>query len=374
MLGTRPIHAIHVIEPASFGGAESVVMALSEGAASHGLRISVAAIVQDAAAPLAFPRLREAGITVIEIRQGRRHYLSEVRALASLFRELRPDIVHTHVYHADLVGTLAARVVGIPSVATVHGWVGGDWRNRLYERVDLLVLRLAHCVLCVSEPAALRVRAAGLKEDRVRVVPNGWSGTQFVPRAVARERLGLTPDDVAVGWIGRLSEEKGPDLLLDAMLPWVSTGRRLVIVGDGAMRDALNSRIDAAGVEQHVTLAGAHPDAGRLMPAFDAVVLSSRTEGVPMVMLDAMAARVPIVAFAVGGIPSVLDPSAAWLVPAGDTVALRAAVSAATTGRDAALLKSEVAAKTLTSQFGLDRWLRDVYSVYEHVLQGLRAR
>lgn len=351
-----------------------MVMALSEGAASRGLTISVAAIVQDAAAPLAFPRLREAGIAVTEIRQGRRRYLSEVRALASRFRELRPDIVHTHVYHADLVGALAARVVGIPSVATVHGWVGGDWRNSLYEQVDLLALRLAHCVLCVSEPAAVRVRAAGIRQDRVRVVPNGWSGTRFEPREVAREHLGLAPDDVVVGWIGRLSEEKGPDLLLDAMLPWVGTGRRLVVVGDGAMRDALHSRIVAAGVEQHVTLAGAHPDAGRLMPAFDAVVLSSRTEGVPMVMLDAMAARVPIVAFAVGGIPSVLDPSAAWLVPAGDTVALRAAVSAATTGRDAALLKSGVAALTLANQFGLDRWLRDVYSVYEQVLQGLRVR
>jgi glycosyltransferase involved in cell wall biosynthesis len=367
-LRSRHTSVLHVIEPAPFGGAESVVAALSRGALARGLPVAVAALVQDAASPPVYPALRAAGVPIHEIRCGRRHYIAEVRALARLLRTLRPDVVHTHVYHADIVGTVAARLAGVPSVATVHGFTGGDRRNRLYEQADLLALRICRRVLCVSEAAAVRVRASGVTGARVRVVPNGWAGTAFLSRDEARAQLGLGRDDAVVGWVGRLSAEKGPDLFVDAVLPLLAEGRRAVLVGDGPERDAIAARLAAGSRAGGVLLAGARPDAGTLMRAFDVLVLSSRTEGVPMVLLDAMAASVPVVATAVGGIPSVVDEATAWLVPAGDTGALGAAIRAVLEDAEAARRRTHEAARRCADRFGIERWLDEVYAVYDEVL------
>ncbi len=365
---SRHTSVLHVIEPAPFGGAESVVTALARGAHARGHPVAVAALGQDASAPPALPALRAAGVAVHDLRCGRRRYLAEIRALARVLRTVRPDVVHTHVYHADIVGTAAARVAGTACVATVHGFTGGGGRNRLYERLDLLALRFARRVICVSDGTAARVRASGIAAGRVRVVPNGWPGTAFLPRPQARARLGLAPEYVVIGWVGRLSAEKGPDLFLDAVLPLLSGNRRAVLVGDGEEHERLAALLARDARGSRVLLAGVRPDAGSLMAAFDVLVLSSRTEGVPMVLLDAMAARVPVAAFAVGGIPDVVDASSAWLAPAGDAAALRAQLAAAIEDREGAGRRADAAARICADRFGIERWLDEVHAVYDEAL------
>src|SRR6185503_10335621 len=146
---------------------------------------------------------------------------------------------------------------------------------------------------------------SGVPPDRIRLMPNAWSGEAPLPREVAREKLGLPQNGWIIGWVGRLSGEKGPDVMLRAFrrLP---PEAQLSVVGDGPLRTSLEGEARAENLGDRVRWHGSVPDAGRLMTAFDAVALSSRTEGTPMTVLEAMAAGVPVVATSVGGVPDLL--------------------------------------------------------------------
>jgi glycosyltransferase involved in cell wall biosynthesis len=288
--------------------------------------------------------------------------------VAALLRQRQAPLVHTHVYHADFVGYWAARSCRMPVVATVHGFVGGDWKNRLYQSLDRRLLRRFDAVICVSEGVRARLAGAGGDPARLRVIPNGHPGGATVPRAVARERLGIVDGTPTIGWVGRLSAEKGADLLL-AALPQVGVpGARAVLLGAGEEERRLGTLGAALGLpEGAVRLVGERADAASLLGAFDVLVISSRTEGLPMVLLEAMAVGTPVVAFAVGGIPDVLGDESGWLVPAGDVPALAAGIRHALGARDEAARRAAVARRTLEARFGLDRWLRTVEAVYAGV-------
>src|SRR5206468_931748 len=136
--------------------------------------------------------------------------------------------------------------------------------------------------------------------------PNAWRRiAPALDRDAARRTLGIPREDFVVGWVGRLSVEKGPDVLLEALphLNTVPLTISLIGGGTGAEQRALRARADKLGVADHIRWHGVVPDAERVYTAFDVCVLSSRTEGTPVVLFEAMAAGVPVVATAVGGVP-----------------------------------------------------------------------
>jgi glycosyltransferase involved in cell wall biosynthesis len=245
--------------------------------------------------------------------------MAQARTVTRLLRDKRVGVLHTHVYHADTIGYLATRRVGIPWVTTLHGFTGGDLKNRAYTKLDLLLIRRCEAVICVAENVRERAVAEGLDPRRLHLVPNGYLPAPPLPRDEARVALGLDEARPVVGWVGRLSHEKGADLWLDALALLAHEDLMAVVVGDGAERSSLEAKARALGLgADRVRFVGQVDDAASLLPAFDALALSSRTEGTPMVVLEAMAAGVPIVSFAVGGIPQVLDDSSAFLVSPGD--------------------------------------------------------
>ncbi|MBI1722482.1 MAG: glycosyltransferase [Gemmatimonadetes bacterium] len=360
---------VHVIAPAPYGGAESVVRALCVGAARHGREPHVAALLQTADGSRFVEQLRREAIPVTELRCGRRRYRTEARVLAELLGRLGAGVVHTHVYHADVVGYWAARATRLPVVATVHGFTRGDLKNRLYEWLDVRLLRRFDAAICVSESVRLRVLGAGVPAPRVHLVPNGYVERARLTREDARAELGLTPEARVVGWIGRLGHEKGPDVFMDVVTDSGLSGVVGAIVGDGPLHPALEARLAQAGPRGgEIRLVGARPEAGSLLAAFDALAITSRTEGLPMVLLEAMAARVPIVSFAVGGIPDVLDEGSAWLVPPGDTARLREALRVALNDREEAERRAARARTILDDRFGLAGWLEQVEAVYDRVI------
>jgi glycosyltransferase involved in cell wall biosynthesis len=358
-------HVLHVIAAAHHGGAESVVRGLALASAGAGYRATIAVLIQAAGSHPFADRLRADRLDVAEIRCGRRRYLSEVRVLADLIARTSTDLVHTHVYHADIVGYLAARRSGRPVIATVHGFTGGGAKNRLYQWLDLQVLRRCDRVICVSAGIRSSVVAAGCREERVRIVPNGHVPSAPCSREDARHTLGLPPAGLAVGWVGRLSREKGPDLFLDALEAAPTPALAAALVGDGAERARLAARLPPGGATR---LVGEVADAARLLPAFDALVISSRTEGLPMILLEAMAAGVPIVSFAVGGIPEVVTERCAWLVAPGDVAALSGALHAALGSPEERGRRARLARKVLEERFAPQQWVRRVRAVYDEVL------
>lgn len=359
---------VHLLAPAAFGGLESVVRALASGQQARGHDVTVLATIDPGEHPFCAAARRD-GLLVVEITSSGRAYARERREVSALLARLSPHVVHSHGYRPDALHLGRARRGGAATVSTLHGFTSGDWKMRLYERLQLSALRQADAVVAVSTGVERRAIGARIPRERVHLIRNAYArNTPAVSRDDARVALGIPLDALTVGWIGRLSPEKGPDVAVEALARMTSPAT-LHVIGDGADRDSLDSRIASLGIGSRVRFHGAVPDAGRLVRAFDALLLSSRTEGTPMVLLEAMSAGVPIVATAVGGVPDVLPDGAALLAPNEDTAALAAALDATLGDRDASAARAARASSVLDERFGLDSWLDRHDALYASIVR-----
>jgi glycosyltransferase involved in cell wall biosynthesis len=297
-----------------------------------------------------------------------RGYLREYRLLAGLVARLRPKVVHTHGYRADVIGAAVARAHRIPTVSTVHGFTGGGPKNRLYERIQCFALRRAKAVIAVSRPLVNLLVRAGISRERIHCIPNGFAPSgQTLTRSAARAALGIPPGELVVGWVGRLSREKGADVMLDA-LGECDRAWRLSVIGEGHEANRLRQRAAKLGIADRVRWHGRVAEAGSLLAAFDAFALTSRTEGTPITLLEAMHACVPIVATRVGGVADVVTAAEALLVPSETPKAIAKALEAIARDPSAAKLRSAHARNRVLNSFDVVPWLSTVDSVYATAL------
>lgn len=232
-----------------------------------------------------------------------------------------------------------ARLLGIPYVVKVHGSDLNVQATHALRRPQIAAsLRGAAAVVAVSRALAGKAAELGVDASRVHTIYNGVDGVRFAPgdKAGARARLGLDGiDGPLLLYVGNLKESKGCLDLLEAfaVMSPAQPQARLVYVGEGSCRAALLARASALGVDARVRLAGAMPHDA--LPdwfrAADVLCLPSHNEGVPNVVLEAMACGTPVVATRVGGIPEVVPDHAGRLVPLGDRTALAEALSGAAT-------------------------------------------
>ncbi len=367
-----PLRVLQVIAPGAHGGAETVVSGLSTGLARRDVGVRLAVTLEpEQALPAPFAGVTEAGVELAAVRVRRRAYLGEGRALSEIIRSFAPDVVHTHGYRSDLVAGAAARRARVPAVATVHGFTGGGLKNRLYQSLQRRAWRRFDAVIAVSDALARELDAALGGVTAVHTVPNAWSAPgEPLPRGEARAALGLPAAGRVIGWVGRLSGEKGADLLLEA-LPLVR-GRDVAasFVGEGPEAGALRERARALGLEARVRWHGAVPDAWRYMKAFDVFALSSRTEGTPMVLFEAGHARVPVVAAAVGGVPDLLGTEGGWLVEPEEPRQLARALGEVLETDERGAGAARRLAERLSRRFAPDRWLAAHEAIYLGLARG----
>jgi glycosyltransferase involved in cell wall biosynthesis len=369
------VSVLHVLAPSAFGGLEAVVQMLALGARGTAVVPRVAAVVSRGGAehPFLAP-LRGAGVEVFPVAVGPRAYLSERRAVAALCRRLEPDVVHSHGYRADVLDAPVAQRLQVPVVTTVHGFTGGDWKNRLYERLQRRALRRFDAVVAVSRALGELLVREGVGRERVAVLPNAWERSrQPLARDEARRLLGIPQDAVLVGWVGRMTREKGADVFLDAMARLADVPCLASCVGEGSDRAGLEARGAALGLAGRLRWHGLVPDAGRIFPAFDVFVLSSRTEGTPITLFEAMAAEVPVVATAVGGVPDVVSGGEALLTAPDNPVQLAAAIRSVLSDRAAAHVRAARARARLERDFAVGPWMARYEAVYRGVLTTRRA-
>lgn len=370
-----PLRIVHLLSPAMFGGLERVVEMLAVGQRQRGHEVQVVASVgpMNGDHPL-LVTLERRRVPVVVIRTPSRAYMAERAELRRLFADWSPDIAHSHGYRSDVLTALAARKMPVATVSTAHGFTGGGWRNRTYELVQQVAWRRFGSVVAVSRPLERKLRGK-VGAERVRLIPNAWS-REAAPIAAAEARaiLGLSTQYPLVGWVGRLSREKGADVMIEAFAQVSDSRWHLALIGDGAERVHLEARIAQLGLGDRVHLLGAVSEAGRLFPAFDCFALSSRTEGTPIALLEAMAAGVPIVATAVGGVPDVVGPAEAVLVESENPAALARAIDE--TGADPSASAQRVRAATLRldTGFGMESWLNAYDSVYYPLVQSRPGR
>ena len=365
---------LHVVAPARFGGLERVVQGLATGHAARGHQVHVAAVGAEADARAFLGPLESSGVHAHPIRVSERGYLRERGAIRELCRAIAPSVAHTHGYRPDLLDAGVARALGIPSVTTVHGFIGGDLKLRMYEALQVRAFRRFDAVVAVSRVMEADLRRKGVPSHALQLIANAWTGAgSLLSRAEARRALGLSPDRWIAGWVGRLGPEKGADVALEAMSRLSSTDIDLSVIGDGEERQALASRIAALGLDGRVRMHGLVPDAGRYLAAFDAFVLSSRTEGTPIALFEAMAAEVPIVATSVGGVPDVVGDSEALLVAPEDPAALALAITAARTDPAGAGRRVQAARERLRRDYAPGPWLKAYEDLYARLARGREA-
>ena len=368
-IGEDTIAVLHLVAPCDVGGLERVVQALATGQRGAGHRVSVVAVLRNGREGHPFVRaLSEAGVDVVPLHLPPRAYLNERSAVDEICRRIRPDVVHTHGYHVDVVDAGVARRHRVPTVTTVHGFTGGDLKNRIYEGLQRRAFHRFDAVVAVSRPLAGELARAGVPAARLHVVPNAWpGGAPPLPRDHARRRLAVPEERFHVGWVGRLTREKGADLLLAAAGLLGDLPVAVSLLGDGRLRPQFEALAARRGLGERVRWLGNLPDAGQLFCAFDVFVLSSRTEGTPIVLFEAMAAGTPIVATAVGGVPDVVSSHEALLVPPDDPGALAAAIRCVHADSAAAVARARRARERLVSEFAPAPWLARYERIYRSV-------
>jgi glycosyltransferase involved in cell wall biosynthesis len=359
----------HVLVPARVGGLESVVALLADAQRRAGIDARVITLEADPNAPHPFAqRLAASGVPLTRLPLLGRAYLRERAIVRNALSRERPDVVHTHGYRADVVSGSAALSLGLPVVTTMHGFIVNDLKDRLYQWVQRRVVRRFGAVIAVSRPLIDVLALAGVPRSRIRLIPNGYApAAPPLGRAAARDALGVPRDGARIGWVGRLGHEKGCDVMLEALALLPDVNASLSVLGDGAERARLEQQAQRLGVTERVTWHGAVPGAAPLYPAFDLFALSSRTEGTPIALLEAMSAGVTVVATRVGGVPDVLG-DAGLLVPAEDPAALAVAIRHALTDRNASASLAERARLRVAREHGLAPWVARHAELYDSLV------
>lgn len=342
MSGLGPIRLLSVIGSSDLGGAERSLVSVLEALPRDRFDLRVAC----PGSGVMREEYRRVAAEVREFCFDPAAGLLAVPALTAWMRDFRPHVVHTHLWTADFAGGLAAAMARVPvRVASVRGSyfraddVTGMHRTRrmLVSTLYRAVYRLSHAVVAVSAATASDLsERSGLRvpAGRITVIHPGID-SEAVRAAASRQWL--KPDRADPVWprpllvcVANLVPIKDHASLLNAMLHvrehW--PGAHLLLVGEGHCRAQIERHIGELGLEVHTTLVGERRDAPRLMAAADVVVLSSRSEGTPRSLLEALCLERPVVATAVGGVTEVLrDRESGRLVPPGDPVALAAAIS-----------------------------------------------
>lgn len=315
------------------GGPERQVLGLADALSAEHETVFLSFSERGLCRPF-LEQARQQGFESIELRENAPHLRRAAREVAGHLLRLEADVLCCNGYKPDIIGWRAARLAGVPVVAVSHGWTAATWKVRLNETVDRLVLRWMDRVVCVSAAQAARVRRTGVNPERIIVIRNAIHTESFAcPDLSYRARMQAwfsRPRTRLIAAAGRLSPEKGFDQFIAAaaLVAKQEPEAGFVLFGEGPLRPALERQIEDMGLSDTFVLAGFHSDIQGFLPYCDVVVLSSWTEGLPVIVLEALAAGVPVVATAAGGTPEILDNGVnGFLVPVGKPAALASRIA-----------------------------------------------
>lgn len=357
---------------AEVGGAQTYVRDLL-AATNEEFEVSVASRgdgpVRTAAAEL--------GIPFIPLRHVRRdlslvHDPLGLLELTLLFRRLRPDIVHLNSSKAGILGRFAGALARVPiRVFTAHGWAFKATSGagaQLYLWADRIVRPFTTMVICVSQTelrAGLAARTC--TASRSVVIANG------VDVEAAPRRRAPTPGRVEIISVGRLAEPKDFSTLIAAIARLAPGTARLRVFGDGPLRQTLEAQIAGLGVADAVELAGEVPDVRPYLAESDVFVLSSRSEGMPLSVLEAMAAELPVVASAVGGLNEVVvDGETGLLTEAGNADSLASALARLVVDPELRERLGLLGRQRAEQEYARSRWRTAHLALYQTLLERKR--
>ncbi len=355
---------VHVLSSFGVGGQERVALDLAIGQKARGHEVSVISLAPEPDGVMA-DEFHAAGIPTSRVTKRGGLDPMLVPRLARAMRDCHADVVHTHNPLPLIYGAPAARLARAAAIHTKHGINPGSRGHHLLRRSAAW---LAHAFVAVSETTADQARAQhDAAPDKLHTIPNGIRLERYAPdpraRATARAELGLG-DAWVVGTVGRLDAAKNQAMLVRAMAPLLSSRVRLVIVGEGEARAEIEAAIAELAEPQWVVMTGRRMDVPGLVHAFDVFALSSKTEGLPLVVPEAMAAGLPIVTTNVGGLPGVIEDQVTGLVVPVDERAFGAALATLEADRPRAREMGARARVDALARFSSDRMVDAYLELY----------
>ncbi|NYF90953.1 GT4 family glycosyltransferase PelF [Tunturiibacter empetritectus] len=363
---------LHIISSGGMYGAEAVILNMSRSL-NESSHASILGVFSNSANP-------NLQLHVVATAQGVESHLISCagqidRTVSSSIRELAvrtdADIVHAHGYKADLYCYFALRRSSIPLVSTCHTWYDNDLMLSFYGMVDRMVLRSYAAVVAVSEEVRKRLLKAGVREEKIHIVRNGIDLRPFDDAAPALRNISSQDHSAIVGLIGRLATEKGVDIFLRAAAQVLIKlpATKFVVVGDGPDREQLELLIDELKIRENVLMLGRRDDMPSIYASLDIMVSASRQEGLPIAILEGMASSLPIVATAVGAVPTiVLNGRTGVLVSAEDAETLASEIVKLLTNSTQRQQFGAAAKKLIEAEFSAERMTADYLHIYEQAI------
>ncbi|MBN1527371.1 MAG: glycosyltransferase family 4 protein [Candidatus Omnitrophica bacterium] len=303
--------------------------------------------------------------------------------LCRLFSKERFDVIHTHTAKAGLLGRLAGRLAGCKAILhTPHGHNFYGYFTWLTSQAIILIEKFA--TLFTDKFIALTelekkdmVRFRVAKDGKVAVIYQGLELSDYEKPAgdpeKARRELNIEPDQSVVGMVGRLEAIKGPYYFVEAAYEVVKTFPRakFVVVGEGSLRRSIEAGVEDLGLSGNFIFTGWRDDVPEVMRIFDIEVLPSLNEAVGIVLIEAQAAGVPVVATNVGGIPEIMkDKETGILVPPADSRALSGAIIALLSDKDSRSRMGENGKAWVRGKFSSDMMVGNISALYQAILDG----
>lgn len=295
--------------------------------------------------------------------------------VARLCRKHRIDILQTHDYKSNFIGLAVRRLYQCHLCTMLHGWTDMSGRMPLYKRVDQWCLPKYEKMICVSEDLVDECRKLKIAESKVHLVHNAIDVQQFqrtLPKLEAKQQLGARPGNFLIGSVGRLSPEKCYSELIDVVTSLQDQGYSidLWIAGDGPQREELEDKIRALQRGESLRLLGQIPDTREFYQAMDLFVLNSIREGLPNVVLEAMALETSVLATNIAGIPSLIKPGeTGQLIEPSSPKLLKEAILAAINNPERQARFVVNARKLIVEEFSFEVRMQKVVAIYDELLK-----
>jgi glycosyltransferase involved in cell wall biosynthesis len=365
------VKILHIISSGGMYGAEAVILNMSH-TLNQGPHSSILGVFSNSPNPnleLHHAATR-AGIESHLIPCQGQIDRSAVTAIRQLATQTGADIVHAHGFKADLYCYYALRHTRTPLISTCHTWYDNNPLVTFYGVVDRRALRHFDAVVAVSDEVKQRLLKAGVSPNKIHIIRNGIDLQPFdnIRPSLRNE---ANPDELTVGLVGRLSVEKGVDIFLRAAAR-VLTGlpaTKFVLIGDGPDRDKLESLIDELRIRSGVSMLGRRDDMPAVYASLDIMVSSSRQEGLPMAILEGMASSRPLIATAVGEVPTVvLDNQNGILLPPENPELLANAIISLLQSPTERQRLGTAARERIADEFSATRMTADYLRVYQEAI------
>jgi glycosyltransferase involved in cell wall biosynthesis len=292
-----------------------------------------------------------------------------------LLKRLRPDLVHSHGYFASICSLPTARLIGIPGISTCHGFISTDKKLKIYNKLEKISLKISKKIIAVSDNIKDELIISGINPARITLIQNAVNcffdiSELTYHRHKKRKFLKIDPYELVIGYVGRLSAEKGLRFLIQAVESIFKKNRfiKLIILGEGPEHESLERLVKAIGLQDNIIFLGFQGKVEEWIPAFDIFVLPSISEGTPMSLLEAMSIGLPVIASSVGGVPSIIEHrNNGYLVPPGDFSSISKGIESLWQNQELYKKIGENAAKTIHKNFNINAWCAKIEIEYQMI-------